>query len=48
MKFVTKNKKWETIVIAVPKIASDFRDAIDGYDFQMAESSFNIGYLIIN
>jgi hypothetical protein len=35
MKLVTKNKKWETILIAIPKIASDFKDAIDGYDFQM-------------
>jgi outer membrane receptor protein involved in Fe transport len=33
-KFVTKNKKWETIVIGVPKIASDFRDKIDSYDWQ--------------
>jgi hypothetical protein len=33
-KFVTKNKKWETIIIGVPKIASDFRDKIDGYDWQ--------------
>ena len=29
------NKKWKTVVIAVPKIASDFKDAINGYDFQM-------------
>lgn len=34
MKFVTKNKKWETVVLAIPKIASDFKDVIDGYDFQ--------------
>jgi hypothetical protein len=34
-KFVTKNKKWETIVIALPKIASDFRDKIDMYDWQL-------------
>jgi hypothetical protein len=33
-KFVSGNKKWETIVIGVPKIASDFRDKIDGYDWQ--------------
>jgi hypothetical protein len=33
-KFVTKNKKWETILIAVPKIASDFRDKTDSYDWQ--------------
>lgn len=34
MKFVSKNKKWETIVLAVPKIASDFKDKIDEQDFQ--------------
>jgi hypothetical protein len=34
MKLVTKNKKWETILIAVPKIASDFKDVIDSYDIQ--------------
>ncbi len=32
--FVSKNKKWKTAVIAVPKIASDFKDAIDAYDIQ--------------
>jgi hypothetical protein len=32
---VTKNKKWKTVMIAVPKIASDFRDKIDKADFQM-------------
>jgi hypothetical protein len=35
MKFLSKNKKWETILIAVPKIASDFRDRTDSYDWQM-------------
>lgn len=34
-KFVTKNKKWETILIAIPKLASDFRDKTDDHDFQM-------------
>jgi hypothetical protein len=34
MKLVTKNKKWETIVLVIPKVASDFKDAVDGYDFQ--------------
>jgi hypothetical protein len=33
-KLVSKNKKWETIVIGVPKIASDFRDQTDMYDWQ--------------
>jgi hypothetical protein len=32
---VTKNKKWKTVLMAVPKIASDFRDKIDKNDFQM-------------
>ena len=34
MKFVSKNKKWETIVLVIPKVASDFKDKIDSYDFQ--------------
>ncbi len=34
MKLTTKNKKWETILIGIPKIASDFSDAIDSYDIQ--------------
>jgi hypothetical protein len=34
MKLVTKNKKWETVVLVIPKIASDFKDAVDGYDLQ--------------
>jgi hypothetical protein len=32
---VTKDKKWRTVLMAVPKIASDFRDRIDRTDFQM-------------
>ena len=32
---VTANKKWKTIVIAVPKVASDFKDKISTTDFQM-------------
>jgi hypothetical protein len=32
---VTKNKKWKTVIMAVPKIAADFRDKIDKNDFQM-------------
>ncbi|MDF2437315.1 MAG: hypothetical protein K0Q95_1691 [Bacteroidota bacterium] len=35
MKLVSKNKKWETIIIAVPKLASDFKDKTDAHDFQM-------------
>lgn len=34
MKFVNKTKKWESIILVIPKIASDFKDKIDGYDFQ--------------
>ncbi len=34
MKLVSKNKKWETIVLVIPKIASDFKDKVDSYDFQ--------------
>lgn len=32
--FLSKNKKWKTIVIGIPKIASDFKDPIDKYDYQ--------------
>jgi len=32
--FVSENKKWKTVVMVIPKIASDFNDAIDGYDYQ--------------
>ncbi len=31
----TKNKKWKTVLLAVPKIASDFKDAVDEYDMQI-------------
>ena len=34
MKLVTKNKKWETILLAIPKVSYDFKDAINSYDFQ--------------
>ncbi len=34
MKLVSKSKKWETVVLVIPKIASDFKDAIDAYDYQ--------------
>lgn len=34
IKLVTKNKKWETILIGIPKIASDFKDAISAEDWQ--------------
>jgi len=32
---VTKNKKWKTVLMAIPKIASDFRDKTDKLDLQM-------------
>lgn len=34
MKFLYKSKKWESVIIVIPKVASDFRDKMDGYDFQ--------------
>lgn len=34
-KFVTKNKKWETIVIGIPKLASDFRGSVNAHDWQL-------------
>jgi hypothetical protein len=34
MKFISKNKKWETIVMGIPKIASDMEDRLDVYDVQ--------------
>lgn len=33
--FLSKNKKWKTVVLAVPKIASDFKDAVNSYDYQL-------------
>lgn len=33
--FVSKNKKWKTVVIAIPKIGSDFKDAVNSYDYQL-------------
>jgi len=35
VKLVTKNKKWETILIAIPKIACDFRGKINDKDYQL-------------
>ncbi len=34
MKFLYGNKKWETVVLVIPKVASDFKDKIDAYDYQ--------------
>ncbi|MDO9186638.1 MAG: DUF6268 family outer membrane beta-barrel protein [Bacteroidia bacterium] len=33
--FVSKNKKWKTVLITIPKIASDLKDVIDKNDFQL-------------
>jgi hypothetical protein len=34
--FLSKNKKWKTIAMVIPKIASDFRDnAINQYNYQL-------------
>ena len=35
MKFVSKNKKWETVAMVVPKVASDFKGKVDNYDYQL-------------
>lgn len=32
--FLSKNKKWKTVLIGIPKIATDFKDAVDSYDYQ--------------
>lgn len=34
VKFVSGNKKWETILLGIPKIASDFKDGISSEDWQ--------------
>lgn len=34
MQFVWKNKKWKTVLIGIPKVASDFKDATDMHDYQ--------------
>lgn len=31
---VSKNKKWKTVLITIPKVGSDFKDAINSYDYQ--------------
>ena len=31
----TKNKRWKALFLAIPKFASDFRDNVSGYDFQL-------------
>jgi outer membrane receptor protein involved in Fe transport len=33
--FLSKNKKWKTVLITIPKIASDLTDVIDKKDFQL-------------
>ena len=35
MQLVSKNKKWKTVIMVLPKIASDFKDATDSYDYQL-------------
>lgn len=35
MQFISKTKKWKTVVIVLPKMASDFKDAMDHKDFQL-------------
>ncbi len=33
--FVSKNKKWKTVTMVIPKIASDFRAPVNDKDFQL-------------
>ena len=33
--FVSKNKKWKTVALIIPKIASDFKDAVNNKDYQL-------------
>jgi hypothetical protein len=33
--FLSKNKKWKTLTMVMPKIASDFKDAVNSYDYQL-------------
>lgn len=33
--FLSKNKKWKTVLITIPKIASDLKDVINKYDCQL-------------
>ncbi|MBS1646744.1 MAG: hypothetical protein JST67_05340 [Bacteroidetes bacterium] len=33
--YQTKNKKWKLAGLAMPKLSSDFKDKLSGYDFQM-------------
>jgi hypothetical protein len=35
MQFASKSKKWKTIIMAIPKIASNFESAITSKDFQL-------------
>lgn len=32
--FLSKNKKWKTVIMGIPKIASDLKDVIDKHDYQ--------------
>lgn len=32
--FLSKNKKWKTVIMGIPKIASDLKDGIDKHDYQ--------------
>jgi len=32
--FLSKNKKWKTVLLGIPKIASDFKGVVNKYDYQ--------------
>ncbi len=33
--FLSESKKWKTAIIAIPKIASDFKETVTSYDYQI-------------
>ncbi len=35
IQLLSKNKKWKTVIMAIPKVASDLKDAVDNYDYQL-------------
>lgn len=35
IQLLSKNKKWKTVMMAIPKVASDLKDAVDNYDYQL-------------
>lgn len=35
VQLLSKSKKWKTVIMAIPKVASDLKDAVDSYDYQL-------------